>query len=121
MKNILIVLMFVLIAGCTAPGGLQSTNNADFTNEKAETTEKTKTTEKVEVEDPLRCPQGGKFTCGQVTQGMAPDPENPAPKVCGCAPTKCSEGESLVISASAERWEDGTLKGIFICSSDLPS
>ena len=57
--------------------------------------------------------------CKPVTQGVAPDPNNPPPTVCGYLPT-CSNGQSLVVSQGEGTWTDGSHKGTFTCSSELP-
>lgn len=66
------------------------------------------------------CPAGRAWQCRIVTQGAAPSPDNPAPTVCGCAPTSCPAGQFLVTSAAEGKWPDGSLKGSFSCSSNLP-
>jgi len=57
--------------------------------------------------------------CKPVTQGMAPDPDNPPPTVCGYLPT-CPNGQFLVISLGEGTWPDGSHKGGFSCSYNLP-
>lgn len=61
----------------------------------------------------------GTWGCVRVTQGEY-DPENPAPTVCGCAPT-CNFPELLVASSTNEFWQDGSTKGTFECTiNDVP-
>jgi len=60
------------------------------------------------------------WKCQAVTQGAAPDPQNPAPTVCGCAPVSCTAGQALVVSAAEGKWPDGSLKGSFNCSANMP-
>ena len=67
-----------------------------------------------------RCNVGTTWGCRPVTQGIAPDPNNPpSSSVCGCLPT-CASGKSLVVSLGEEIWPDGTSKGGFACSYNLP-
>ena len=62
---------------------------------------------------------GKVWGCRSVTQGIPPDPNNPPPVVCGYIPT-CSSEQNLVATLDEGTWPDGSRKGIFICSSDLP-
>lgn len=119
-----------LLAGCTTVGkstiGTNGQRNASAPRVSPAVspvtgdTEPTRAKVELEIVDPERCPSGGKFTCGPVTRGMEGGPDDPAPIVCGCAPTKCPAGQSMVSSASTERWPDGTYKGSYGCSSTLP-
>ena len=84
----------------------QVTKLAKIEEEKQEETE-----EELEIED--------KWGCGPVTQGIAPDPNNPAPTVCGYIPV-CPREQNLIVSLGQGTWPDGSLKGVFSCSSELP-
>ena len=60
-----------------------------------------------------------KWGCKMITQGVAPDPNNPPPIVCGYIPT-CPSGQSLITSLGNGVWPDGSRKGAFSCSYTLP-
>ena len=62
---------------------------------------------------------GKVWGCRPVTQGVTPDPNNPPLTVCGYLPT-CSNGQSLVTSLGEGTWPDGSHKGTFACSFELP-
>ena len=66
-------------------------------------------------------PSSPSFTCAPVTQGYeSPNPQGPM--VCGCAPISCPADRPFsVTSAAAGTWPDGSGKGTFTCSADLPA
>lgn len=67
-------------------------------------------------------PQSQNFTCSMVSQGSAYDPNNPPPTVCGCKPSSCpADRRYLMVDFVSEKWPDGSQKGNFYCSSELPS
>ncbi len=63
------------------------------------------------------CGQKAHWGCGVVTQGAAPDPHHPPPKVCGCVPT-CQANEWLLVSGAPGKWPNGTARGSFSCTPD---
>ncbi len=65
------------------------------------------------------CPIGSEFGCMGITQGEYTG--QPAPIVCGCIPRQCLPGEQVVASGAQGTWPDGSSKGMFECTRDVPS
>jgi len=72
------------------------------------------------VDDSFKtCSSGKVWGCKPITQGEYTGV--PAPSVCGCVPT-CASGLHLVTSGTGvnDKWPDGSRKGTFECSKELP-
>lgn len=65
----------------------------------------------------LRCPDGTRYGCSPPTSGA--EPPVPPPDVCGCMPA-CPDGLFLIANAASGTWPDGSQRGTFSCSSELP-
>lgn len=63
------------------------------------------------------CPTLSYWGCSHITSGAEPD-EN-EPKVCGCIPD-CNIGSWISSRRGEGTWPDGSLRGIFTCTSGDP-
>ncbi|MBX4210384.1 hypothetical protein KW783_00230 [Candidatus Parcubacteria bacterium] len=70
---------------------------------------------------PTCTPESSNFRCEYVSQGILFDPDNPPPKVCGCRPAFCPNGQHIIVGTAQGMWPDGSQKGTFGCTSeDVP-
>jgi len=67
------------------------------------------------------CSTGSSFACEKITLGEEPGEGETTPVVCGCKPLECRTGEQVVVSLGEGVWADGSLKGLFECSEEVPA